>query len=106
MKQGLTFHDLLDRKGDPNQGHDHNETQLLGGKERRPMNRTDIKLGLGLDEIGHQLDKSLEIALVHLLWLLRGLVRSDEADVREGIDIKESKALLRLFELNVAEEEI
>ena len=106
MKQGLTFHDLLDRKGDPNQGHDHNETQLLGGEERRPMNRTDIKLGLGLDEISHQLDKSLEIALVHLLWLLRGLVRSDEADVREGIDIKESKALLRLFELNVAEEEI
>ena len=33
-------------------------------------------------------------------------MRSDEADVREGIDIKESKALLRLFELNVAEEEI
>ena len=106
MKQGLTFHDLLDRERDPNQGHDHNETQLPGGEEQRPVNRTDIELGLGLNEIGHQLNKSLEIALVHLLRLLRGLVQSDKADVREGIDIKESKALLRLFELDVAEEEV
>ena len=33
-------------------------------------------------------------------------MRSDEADVREGIDAEESEALLRLFELNVAEEEV
>ena len=31
---------------------------------------------------------------------------SDEADVREGIDAEESEALLRLFELDVAEEEV
>ena len=31
---------------------------------------------------------------------------SDEANVRESIDAKESKALLRLFEINVAEEEV
>ena len=33
-------------------------------------------------------------------------MRSDEADVREGIDAEESEALLRLFELDVAEEEV
>ena len=33
-------------------------------------------------------------------------MRSNEADVREGIDAEESEALLRLFELNVAEEVI
>ena len=31
---------------------------------------------------------------------------SDEADVREGIDAKESETLLRLFELDVAEKEV
>ena len=31
---------------------------------------------------------------------------SDEADVREGIDVEESGALLRLFELDVAEKEV
>ena len=64
------------------------------------MNQTNVELGLGLDEIGHRLGESQEIALVHLLRLLRGLVRSDEADVREGIDAEESEALLRLFELD------
>ena len=53
---------------------------------------------VGLDENGHQLDKSREIALVHLLRLLGALVRSDEVDVREGIESKESEALLKLFE--------
>ena len=67
------------------------------------MNQTNIELGLGLDKIGHRLGESQEIALVHLLRLLQGLVRSNEADVREGIDAEESEALLRLFELNVAE---
>ena len=76
----------------------YDEAQLPGGEERRPVNRTDVELGLGLDEIGHRLGESWEIALVHLLQLLGGLVRSDEADVREGIDTKESEALLRLFE--------
>ena len=38
--------------------------------------------------------------------MIRGLVLSDEANVRESIDAKESKALLRLFEINVAEEEV
>ena len=33
-------------------------------------------------------------------------MRSDEANVREGIDAKKSKALLRFFELDAAEEEI
>nr|POE86886.1 hypothetical protein CFP56_24878 [Quercus suber] len=99
VKQGLAFHDLLDREGDPNQGRDHVEAQLPGGKERGPVNQTDVELGLGLDEIGHRLGKSREITLVHLLRLLRGLVRSDEADVREDIDAEESEALLRLFEL-------
>ena len=89
MKQGLAFHDLLDCKGDPNQGRDHDEAQLPSGEERRSVNQTEVELGLGLDEIGHQLGKSLEIALVHLLRLLRGLVRSDEVDVREGIDTEE-----------------
>ena len=70
------------------------------------MNQTDVELGLSLDEIDHQLSESQEIALVHLLRLHRGLVWNDEADVKEGIDTEESKALLRLFELNVAEEEI
>ena len=70
------------------------------------MNQTNIELGLGLDKIGHRLGESREIALVHLLRLLQGLVRSNEADVREGIDAEESEALLRLFELNVAEEVI
>ena len=106
MKQVLAFHDLLDLKGDPNQGGDHDEAQLPGGKERRPVNRIDDELGLDLDEIGHQLGKSQEIALVHLLRLLQGLVRSDEVDVREGIDAKESEALLRLFEFDVVEEEV
>nr|POE66739.1 hypothetical protein CFP56_68400 [Quercus suber] len=99
VKQGLAFHDLLDREGDPNQGRDHVEAQLPGGEERGPVNQTDVELGLGLDEIGHRLGESREIALVHLLRLLRGLVRSDEADVREDIDAEESEALLRLFEL-------
>ena len=58
MKQDLDFHDLLDREGDPNQGCDHNEAQLLGGGERRPVNRTDVELDLGLDEIDHQLRES------------------------------------------------
>ena len=80
MKQGLAFHDFLDREDDPNQGCDHDEAQLPGGEERRPVNRTNVELGLGLDEINHQLGESQEIALVHLLQLLRGLVRSDEAD--------------------------
>ena len=31
---------------------------------------------------------------------------SDEENVRESIDAEESEALLRLFELNVAEEEV
>ena len=106
VKQGLAFHDLLDREGDPNQDREHDEGQLLGGEERRPVNRTDVELGLGLDEIGHRLGESREIALVHLLRLLGGVVRSDEADVREGIDAEESEALLRLFELDVAEEEV
>ena len=53
MKQGLAFHDLLDCERDPNQGRDHDEAQLLGGEERRPVNRTNVELGLGLDEIGH-----------------------------------------------------
>ena len=92
------FHDLLDHEGDPNQGCDHDEAQLPGGEERRPVNWTDGKLGFGLDENGHQLDKSREIALVHLLRLLGALVRSDEVDVREGIESKESEALLKLFE--------
>ena len=64
------------------------------------MNQTDVELGLSLDEIGHQLSESQEIALVHLLRLHRGLVWSNEADVREGIDVEESEALLRLFELD------
>ena len=64
------------------------------------MNQTNVELGLGLDEIGHRFGESQEIALVHLLRLLRGLVRSDEVDVREGIDVEESEALLRLFELD------
>ena len=64
------------------------------------MNQTNVELGLGLDEIGQRLGESQEIALVHLLRLLRGLVRSDEVDVREGIDVEESEALLRLFELD------
>ena len=89
MKQGLAFHDLLDHEGDPNQGRDHDEPQLPGGEEWRPVNRTDVELGLGLDEIGHQHGRSQEIALIHLLRLLRGLVRSDKADVREGIDAEE-----------------
>ena len=38
--------------------------------------------------------------------MIRGLVLSDEANVRESIDAEESEALLRLFELNVAEEEV
>ena len=58
MKQGLAFHDLLDRKGDPNQGRKHDEAQLPGVEEQRPMNRTDVELGLGLDEISHQLGES------------------------------------------------
>ena len=70
------------------------------------MNQTDVELGLSLDEIDHQLSESQEIALVHLLRLHRGLVWNDEADVKEGIDTEESKALLRLFELNVVEEEV
>ena len=89
MKQGLAFHDLLDRESDPNQGRDHDEAQLPGGEEPRLVNQTEVELGLGLDEIGHQLGKSREIALVHLLRLLWGLVRSNEADVREGIDAEE-----------------
>ena len=92
------FHNLLDHEGDPNQGRDHDEAQLPGGEEWRPVNRTDGKLGFGLDEIGHQLDELREIALGHLLRLLEGLVQSDEANVREGIEFKESEALLRLFE--------
>nr|POE85141.1 hypothetical protein CFP56_55367 [Quercus suber] len=99
VKQGLAFHNLLDREGDPNQDCDHVEAQLPAGEERGPVNQTDVELGLGLDEIGHRLGESREIALVHLLRLLRGLVRSDEADVREDIDVEESEALLRLFEL-------
>ena len=106
MKQGLAFHNLLDCEGDPNQGHNHDEAQLPGGEERRPVNQTDVELGLGLDEIDHQLDESQEIALVHLLRLLQGLVQSDNASVREGIDAKESEALLRLIELDVVEEEV
>ena len=89
MKQGLAFHDLLDHEGDPNQGRDHDEPQLPDGEEWRPVNRTDVELGLGLDENGHQHGRSQEIALIHLLRLLRGLVRSDKADVREGIDADE-----------------
>ena len=58
MKQGLAFHDLLNREGDPNQGRDHDEAQLLGGEERRPVNQTDVELGLSLDEIGHRLGES------------------------------------------------
>ena len=58
MKQGLAFHDLLDHEGDPNHGRDHDEAQLPDGEERRPVNRTDVELGLGLDEIGHRLDES------------------------------------------------
>ena len=92
------FHDLLDHEGDPNQGCDHDEAQLPGGEEWRPVNRTDGKLGFGLDEIGHQLGELREIALVHMLRLLEGLVWSDEANVREGIEFEESEALLRLFE--------
>ena len=76
------------------------------GEERRLVNQTDGELGLDLDEISHRLGKSQEIALVHLLRLLRGLVQSDKADVREGINAKESEALLRLFEFDVAEEEV
>ncbi|KAK9986287.1 hypothetical protein SO802_031238 [Lithocarpus litseifolius] len=106
VKQGLAFHDLLDSEGDPNQGHDHNEAQLPGGEEQRPVNQTDSKLGFDLDEIGHRLCESREIALVHLLRLLRGLVRSDEENVREGIDAEESEALLILFELDIVEEEV
>ena len=86
MKQGLAFHDLLDHESDPNQGRDHDEAQLPGGEERRLVNQTEVELGLGLDKIGHQLGKSQEIALVHLLRLLWGLVQSNEVDVREGID--------------------
>ena len=70
------------------------------------MNQTDVELGLSLDEIGHQLSESQEIALVHLLRLHRGLVWSNEADVREGINAEESEALIRLFEFDVAEEEV
>ena len=92
------FHDLLDHEGDPNQGRDHDEAQSPGGEEWRPVNRTDGKLGFGLDEISHQLGELREIALVHLLQLLEGLVRSDEANVRDGIEFEESEALLRLFE--------
>ena len=33
-------------------------------------------------------------------------MQSDEADVKEGIDTEESEALLRLFELDVVEEEV
>ena len=58
MKQGLAFHDLLDHEGDPNQDHNHDEAQLPDGEERRPVNRTDVELGLGLDEIGHRLGES------------------------------------------------
>ena len=58
MKQGLAFHDILDREGDPNQGRDHDEAQLLGGEERRLVNQTNVELGLGLDEIGHRLRES------------------------------------------------
>ena len=58
MKQGLAFHDLFDREGDPNQGLDHDEAQLPGGEERRPVNRTNVELGHGLDEIGHRLRES------------------------------------------------
>ena len=58
MKQGLAFHDFLDREDDPNQGCDHDEAQFPGGEERRPVNRTDVELGLGLDEISHRLNKS------------------------------------------------
>ena len=38
---------------DPNQGRDHNEAQLPGGEEWRPMNRAYGEFGLGLDEIDH-----------------------------------------------------
>nr|POE76923.1 hypothetical protein CFP56_26314 [Quercus suber] len=64
MKQGLAFHDLLNREGDPNQGCDHDEAQLPSGEEQRPV------------------------------------------DVKESIDAEESEALLRLFELDVVEEEV
>ena len=74
MKQVLAFHDLLDREGDPNQAADHDEAQFPGGEKRRPVNWTDDELGLDLDEIGHRLGKSREIALVYLLRLLQGLV--------------------------------
>ena len=84
----------------------YDEAQLPGGEEQRPVNRTDVELGLGLDEISHRLGESREIALIHLLRLLGGLVWSDEADVGEGIDAEESEAMLRLFELDVAEEEV
>ena len=33
-------------------------------------------------------------------------MQSDEADVKEGIDAKESEALLRLSELDVAKEDV
>ena len=67
VKQVLTFHDLLDHERDPNQGGDHDEAQLPGGEERRLVNRADGELGLGLDKMGHRLDESREITLVHLL---------------------------------------
>ena len=62
VKQGLAFHEILDRERDPNQGRDHDEAQLPGGKEWRPMNRAYGEFGLGLDEIDHWLNESREIA--------------------------------------------
>ena len=72
VKQGLAFHDILDRERDPNQGRDHDEAQLPGGEEWRPMNRAYGEFGLGLDEINHRLNESREIAQVHLLFFFGG----------------------------------
>ena len=84
----------------------HDESQLLCGEERRSVNRTDGEFDFGLDKIGHWLSELQEITLVHLIWFLRGLVKSGKANEREGIDAKKSEALLRFFELDASKEEI
>lgn len=70
------------------------------------MDRANRELGLGFDEFGHGLGQSGEIALVHLIGVLKAVRGADEADVRKGIDAKEGETGLGLFELDVAEEDL
>lgn len=75
VEKGLPRDNLLDEKWDPNDNDDGDEDQLVAGEDGGAVDGTHGEFGLGLDELGHGLGESGEVALVHGLGVLQAHVR-------------------------------